>query len=38
MATAVAGVCELDEALHSSPIPGLSIMPGGRRPVTRLSC
>ncbi len=32
MATAVAGVCELDEALHSSPIPGLSIMPGGRRP------
>ncbi len=32
MATAVAGACELDDAIHPSSIPGLSIMPGGRRP------
>jgi capsular exopolysaccharide synthesis family protein len=32
MATAVAGACELDEAIHASSIPGLSIMPGGKRP------
>lgn len=32
MATAVAGACELDDAIHPSTIPGLSIMPGGRRP------
>ena len=32
MATAVAGACELDDAIHASSIPGLSIMPGGKRP------
>lgn len=32
MATVVAGACELDDAIHASTIPGLSIMPGGRRP------
>ena len=32
MATAVAGACELDDAIHASTIPGLSIMPGGKRP------
>ncbi len=32
MATVVAGACELDDATHSSSIPGLSIMPGGKRP------
>lgn len=32
MATVVAGACELDDAIHASSIPGLSIMPGGRRP------
>ena len=32
MATVVAGACELDEATHASSIPGLSIMPGGKRP------
>ncbi len=32
MATAVAGGCELDDAIHQSPIPYLSVMPGGKRP------
>ncbi len=32
MATVVAGACELDDATHQSSIPGLSIMPGGKRP------
>lgn len=32
MATAVAGACELDEAVHESSVPFLSIMPGGKRP------
>ncbi len=32
MATVVAGACELDEAIHKSSVPFLSIMPGGKRP------
>lgn len=32
MATVVAGACELDDAIHVSSIPGLSVMPGGKRP------
>lgn len=32
MATAVAGLCELDEAIHDSSVPFLSVMPGGKRP------
>lgn len=32
MATAVAGACELDDAIHTSTIPFLSVMPGGKRP------
>lgn len=32
MATVVAGACELDEAIHQSSVPFLSVMPGGKRP------
>lgn len=32
MATAVAGACELEDAIHASSIPFLSVMPGGKRP------
>jgi capsular exopolysaccharide synthesis family protein len=32
MATVVAGACELDEAIHQSTVPFLSVMPGGKRP------
>lgn len=32
MATVVAGACELDDAIHQSTVPFLSVMPGGKRP------